>query len=218
MNNKTDWTEWLKKSQQELEKAKIIDIKSKKTLANLPSPDVGKRPKLGLKGATKPVKIHEPDFSSEHTDRSLNPGLGGKYGKIHGGDPRKLKSRPHKSGGLDDEVIEGRKKRISGASTLRTEDTPKERIAKCEELLDQAIAILEKSVYNAGTHPPKGYVAGKKQAKDTPAEYDPKYTFDENKELVRMHHQDHKIPVKNEDHLHSLTVNAAKRGGHSIKE
>ena len=79
--------------------------------------------------------------------------------------------------------------------------------------LDQT---LEKSVYNAGTHPPKGYAPGKRQAKDEHAEYDPKYSFKENRELVRMHHQDHKIPVKDESHLDSLTRAAAKRGGHEI--
>lgn len=77
---------------------------------------------------------------------------------------------------------------------------------------------LEKSVYNAGTHPPKGYEPGKKQAASEHAEYDPKYSFKENRELVRMHHQDHKVSVKDDNHLDSLTRAAAKRGGHTIKE
>ena len=93
-----------------------------------------------------------------------------------------------------------------------------ESVHKCEQLLYQMIETLEKSVYNAGMHPAKGYVPGKKQAKDVHAEYDPKYSFKDNRELVRMHHQDHTIPVKGEAHLDSLTRAAAKRGGHTIKE
>lgn len=77
---------------------------------------------------------------------------------------------------------------------------------------------LCKSVYNAGMHPPKGYVPGKKKASGPHAEYDPKYSFKENKELVRMHHNDHKMPINNETHLDSLTRAAAKRGGHETKE
>lgn len=78
--------------------------------------------------------------------------------------------------------------------------------------------LLEKSIYNAGTHPLKGYKPGQKQLKDTLAEYDPKYSFKDNRELVRMHHQDHKIPVRDEAHLDSLTRAAAKRGGHQIED
>lgn len=51
---------------------------------------------------------------------------------------------------------------------------------------------LEKSVYNAGMHPMKGYRPGEKKAVGPHAEYDPKYSFKENRELVRMHHQEHK--------------------------
>lgn len=69
-------------------------------------------------------KVREEDLSSRHTDPSINPALGGKYGKIHGGDPKKLSTRPNKSGGLDDvavDMVNGKpKKRISGASSLRT--------------------------------------------------------------------------------------------------
>jgi len=135
-----------KNGQWSLDKAQIIDMKYKKSVANLPSPDVGKRPKLGLMGAAKP-KIHEPDTSSEHTDPSLNPGLGGKHGKIHGGDPRKEKDNV--------EHINGKpRQRISGASGLRRKyeeehdltNAPREKhpVKKCEELLDQMLETLEK--------------------------------------------------------------------------
>ena len=77
---------------------------------------------------------------------------------------------------------------------------------------------LEKSVYNTGMHPSKGYVPGQKRKSGEYAEYDPKYSFKENRELVRMHHQDNKMPVNDEAHLDSLTRAAAKRGDHTIKE
>lgn len=77
---------------------------------------------------------------------------------------------------------------------------------------------LEKSIYNAGTHPMKGYMPGQKKTKDEHAEYDPKYSFKENRELVRMHHEDHKVPIKDDAHLDSLTRAAAKRGEHTVKE
>lgn len=84
-----------------------------------------------------------------------------------------------------------------------------------------SLEFLEKaapSPYNAGMHPPKGYVPGNKKALSAHAEYDPKYSFKENRDLVRMHHEDHNVRVKDESHLDSLTRAAAKRGGHEIKE
>jgi len=127
MSEYTKNGQWLDKTIEDLDKAKIIDMKSRKTLADLPSPDVGKRPRAVAEGkrikpvAPKQPKVHEEDTSSDNTDASINPGLGGKYGKIHGGDPRKLAKRPLKSGGLDDKAVEGKKQRISGASSLRHE-------------------------------------------------------------------------------------------------
>ena len=68
--------------------------------------------------------IRKPDTSSKNTDPSVNPALGGKYGKVHGGDPRKSTFQ-------DDHLVENVKGkprvRVSGASDLRTEkDLPNE--------------------------------------------------------------------------------------------
>jgi len=62
-------------------------------------------------------KINSEDVSSKHTDPSINAALGGKYGKIHGGNPKKptgaLKDTPiHNVGGKP-------MKPVSGASPKR---------------------------------------------------------------------------------------------------
>ncbi len=63
-------------------------------------------------------KVNAEDVSSKHTDPSINAALGGKYGKIHGGNPKKP------TGALKDTPIENVNgkpmQRISGASAKRT--------------------------------------------------------------------------------------------------
>lgn len=159
-----------------LDKAQIIDMKSRKTLANLP---VDK-------------ELHDPKRGRTKVTGGISPSSSEGYHNI---------DQQHSP-----------KAKAASRSPMA------QKFTKSSELLDQIIETLEKSVYNAGTHPPKGYVPGKKQAKDAHAEYDPKYSFKENRELVRMHHQDHKIHIKDDAHLNSLTRAAAKRGGHQIKE
>ena len=116
-------------------------------------------------------------------------------------------------------------KALKEVSALEKVHTNKNEITQSEELIKTdkngqwtMDKTLEKSVYNAGVHPPKGYEPGKKKALGEHAEYDPNYSFKDNRELVRMHHQDNKLPVNGETHLDSLTRAAAKRGGHTIKE
>jgi hypothetical protein len=76
--------------------------------------------------------VYEEDPSSMHTDRSINPALGGKYGKVHGGDPRKGDKITR------DQVIEGKdgkyRKRVSGASRLRSEHAESKKPIKQEDL------------------------------------------------------------------------------------
>jgi len=88
------------------------------------SEEVVKFEKNGQWSLTK--KVREEDWSSRHTDPTINPALGGKYGKIHGGDPRKPDNKVNA-----DQVIENvsgkPKKRVSGASNLRVKyDTKQE--------------------------------------------------------------------------------------------
>jgi hypothetical protein len=73
----------------------------------------------------KASRVHESNISSIHTDPSINPNLGGKYGKVHGGDPRKNFKGPGSGDHVNaDNFIERKgnkfKQRISGASSLRT--------------------------------------------------------------------------------------------------
>ena len=82
--------------------------------------------------------IHHEDHSSMHTDPSINPNLGGKTGKIHGGDPRKdaykhgvkdvkgsigVQTRPDGAQHLIERVGNKWRRRVSGASELRS-DSP----------------------------------------------------------------------------------------------
>jgi hypothetical protein len=65
--------------------------------------------------------VRDEDVSSRHTDPTINPKLGGKYGKIHGGDPKKGEKDPI-TGDMAIDVVDGKpKKRVSGASSLRAD-------------------------------------------------------------------------------------------------
>jgi hypothetical protein len=101
------------------------------------------------KAVIKEPKVHEVDTSSEHTDRSLNPGLGGKYRKFQDGDPRKIKDgiHEHRDGAAAVDIVGGKPKmRTSGASRLLDpEHRKKEGLTKCNELLESLIEALEKA-------------------------------------------------------------------------
>jgi len=86
MSDRPEWNSWilqknaeskaeeLKKSDSVvLEKAKIIDMKSRKTLADLPSLDSGKTPKRGLMGAGNlSHKDFKVKFSPKHSNKYHN--------------------------------------------------------------------------------------------------------------------------------------------------
>ena len=72
---------------------------------------------------------------------------------------------------------------------------------------------LEKSVYNAGMHPQKGYVPKTGRSQGQPYEYDSSKSFDENKAAVKAHHAKHPVKIQGDRHLHALTVDAAQRAG-----
>lgn len=68
--------------------------------------------------------VREENWSSEFTDKSINSELGSKYGKVHGGDPRKndrgILPYPGRKEDMVVEKVNGKwMKRISGASSIR---------------------------------------------------------------------------------------------------
>jgi hypothetical protein len=70
---------------------------------------------------------------------------------------------------------------------------------------------LDKSIYNAGIHPPKGYAPGQKKSTIVHPDYDDSKSFDENKALVAAHYKGQNFHVRDDQHLHSLTIAAQKR-------
>lgn len=107
--------------------------------------------------------VRSPDQSSTNTDRSINPSLGGKYGKVHGGDPRKMPnggSPDHHvmnhptQGDLLVENVKGKMKaRVSGASSLRN-----------QAARDETGHEIEKNDDKTVTSPPKLNAQGKAEA------------------------------------------------------
>lgn len=114
-------------NEQDEEKKKLKKASADKMLKEEDVEKAEAKPKLPEpvpREKLKPGQVREGDISSDYTDRSLNPETGGKYGKIHGGNPKKP------AGQLKEAAIEHEdgkyKQRVSGASELRNE--PKYRL------------------------------------------------------------------------------------------